>query len=85
MDPKLAEQMVFHLDRKTELPHERLSTREFDIFQLLVRGRSVNDIASELAISNKTVSTHKARLMEKMHCENNAQLVRYALAHKLID
>jgi DNA-binding NarL/FixJ family response regulator len=85
MDPRLAEQMVFNLDRKAELPHERLSTREFDIFQLLVRGRSVNDIAAELAISNKTVSTHKARLMEKMGCENNAQLVRYALSHRLIE
>jgi DNA-binding NarL/FixJ family response regulator len=85
MDPKLAEQMVFNLDRNNELPHERLSAREFDIFQLLVRGRSVNDIAAELAISNKTVSTHKARLMDKMRCENSAQLVRYALTHKLIE
>ena len=64
---------------------ELLSAREFAVFSLLARGRSVNEIAAELAISNKTVSTHKARLMQKMSCHNNAQLVRYAVAHRLID
>jgi DNA-binding NarL/FixJ family response regulator len=86
IDPLLAEHMVFDAVESGEgLPHERLSAREFAIFRLLVRGRSVNEIAAEFAISNKTVSTHKARLMEKMNCRNNAQLVRYAVSHQLID
>jgi DNA-binding NarL/FixJ family response regulator len=86
IDPQLAEPMVFDAGEPLQgLPHERLSAREFAIFRLLVRGRSVNEIAAEFAISNKTVSTHKARLMQKMNCRNNAQLVRYAVSHQLID
>jgi DNA-binding NarL/FixJ family response regulator len=86
MDPRLAEQMAFDVGHSThKLPHALLSNREFDIFDRLVRGRSVNEIAEELVISNKTVSTHKARLMQKMRCSNNAQLVRYAIAHSLLD
>jgi DNA-binding NarL/FixJ family response regulator len=86
MDPALAERMVFDVAQPPQrAPHELLSAREFAVFSLLARGRSVNEIAAELSISNKTVSTHKARLMQKMNCSNNAQLVRYAVAHQLID
>jgi DNA-binding NarL/FixJ family response regulator len=78
--------MVFDVAQPPQrAPHELLSAREFAVFSLLARGRSVNDIAAELSISNKTVSTHKARLMQKMSCHNNAQLVRYAVAHQLVD
>ena len=86
IDPRLAEQMAFEVDNSAQrAPHESLSDREFEIFNLLARGRSVNDIAEELVISNKTVSTHKARLMQKMNFVNNAELVRYAVAHNLVD
>jgi DNA-binding NarL/FixJ family response regulator len=86
IDPGLAEQMVFEAGGSGQrLPHELLSDREFNILRLLVRGKSVNDIAEELVISNKTVSTHKARLMQKMNFQNNAELVRYAVAHDLIE
>ena len=86
IDPGLAEQMVFEAgDSGTRPSHELLSDREFHILRLLVRGMSVNDVAEELAISNKTVSTHKARLMLKMNFNNNAELVRYAVAHGLIE
>lgn len=86
IDPVLAEQMVFEAgDTGTRPPHELLSDREFHILRLLVRGVSVNDVAEELAISNKTVSTHKARLMQKMNFRNNAELVRYAVAHGLVE
>jgi DNA-binding NarL/FixJ family response regulator len=86
MDSRLAEQMAFDVGHATQkLPHALLSNREFEIFDRLVRGRSVNEIAEELVISNKTVSTHKARLMQKMRCDNNAQLVRYAISHSLLD
>ena len=86
IDPGLAEQMVFEAgDSGSRPPHELLSDREFHILRLLVRGMSVNDVAEELVISNKTVSTHKARLMLKMNFHNNAELVRYAVAHGLIE
>jgi DNA-binding NarL/FixJ family response regulator len=85
VDPRLAEQMMFDVgDASQHLPHTLLSNREFDIFQQLVQGRSVNQIADALSISNKTVSTHKARLMLKLNCDNNAELVRYAISHHLI-
>ena len=64
-------------------PHTRLSDREYEVFQLLVAGASVTDIAARLSLSSKTVSTHKARLMEKLGIANQADLVRYALRHNL--
>jgi len=66
-------------------PHHNLSDREFQVFRLLASGKSVSDIARELSLSVKTVSTHKARLMQKMNLGNPAELVRYALHHRLID
>jgi DNA-binding NarL/FixJ family response regulator len=64
-------------------PHSLLSNREFEVFGLLISGKSVNEIATQLAISNKTVSTHKVRLMEKMNLSNMADLLRYAMEHKV--
>jgi len=69
----------------TGLPHTALSDREYQVFQLLVSGISVSDIADRLNVSVKTVSTHKARLMEKMGIGNQAELIRYALRHRLIE
>lgn len=62
-------------------PHARLSDREYEVFQLLVAGQTVTDIAGKLNLSGKTVSTHKARLMEKLGIDNQADLVRYAMKH----
>ncbi len=66
-------------------PHASLSDREYQVFQLLVSGKAVTDIAADLNLSVKTVSTHKARLMEKMGLANQTELVRYAIRHRLID
>ena len=66
-------------------PHASLSDREYQVFQLLVAGKSVSDIAAGLNLSAKTVSTHKARLMEKMGLANQTELVRYAIRHRLAD
>jgi DNA-binding NarL/FixJ family response regulator len=86
IDPVLAERMVFDAGGDSaRLPHLLLSERESEILRLLVGGKSVNEIADELSISNKTVSTHKARLMQKMDFHNNAELVRYAVAHGLVE
>lgn len=62
---------------------QSLSKRELQIFRMLVSGKRVNDIAEELAISNKAVSTYKTRLMQKMNFANNAELVCYGLARGL--
>jgi DNA-binding NarL/FixJ family response regulator len=85
IDPVLVDEMVFDQglgDGKR--PHERLSDREFQIFQLLVSGKTVNAIAEGLSLSAKTISTHKLRLMQKMQLQSNVELIRYAMEHQLI-
>ncbi len=64
--------------------HEKLSDREFKVFILIVEGKSLNEIANNLFISNKTVSTYKTRLLEKMKMSSVAELTKYAINHKLI-
>jgi DNA-binding NarL/FixJ family response regulator len=66
-------------------PHSTLSDREFQVFKAIVAGKTVTDIAGELNLSVKTVSTHKARILEKMNMSNPAELVRYAIRHRLVD
>lgn len=84
--PRIAEQLAFRsMDTDTRLPHERLSDRELAIMHRLVGGDTVNAIAETLAISAKTVSTHKTRLLQKMGLRNRTELVRYAIEHKLVD
>lgn len=82
--PELAEKMVFNATSTAQrLPHSLLSDRELEVFRLLIAGKGVNEIAAQLAISNKTVSTHKVRLMEKMNLSSMADLVRYAMEHHI--
>jgi two-component system, NarL family, invasion response regulator UvrY len=82
---KLAEALVAHLDpRAVLLPHERLSQREFEVLRLLASGNAVSDIAEALSLSDKTVSTYRSRILEKLHLKTTAELVRYALDHSLI-
>lgn len=83
--PELAEKLVFDLSLAgDQLPHQSLSDRELEVFRLLVAGLGVNEIAAQLCISNKTVSTHKTRLMEKLNLGSTAELVRYAMQHGLL-
>jgi len=67
------------------LPHQSLSDREFEVFRMLVAGDGVTDIAAKLNLSVKTVSTHKANLMQKMGLSNQTELVRYAIKNGLAD
>lgn len=84
IDPALVEAMVFAPPQETKpLPHESLSDREIEVLGLLVTGKSLNAIASELHLSPKTISSHKMRLMQKLGTDSNAELVRYAIRHKL--
>jgi len=78
IDPKLVENLVFEFEGLDEKkPHEKLSEREFEVMKLLASGKSVNEIADALFISNKTVSTHKTHLLKKLHLNNITELVRY--------
>lgn len=87
IDPGLAEKMVFNASDVDDggAPHARLSNRELEVFELLAQGHSVNQIAERLAISNKTVSTHKNNLMEKMNFNSSADIVRYAIQFHLFE
>jgi DNA-binding NarL/FixJ family response regulator len=66
-------------------PHSTLSDREFQIFRMIAEGRSVSDIAERLNLSVKTVSTHKANILQKMNMSTQAELIRYALTHRLVE
>jgi two-component system invasion response regulator UvrY len=68
----------------TRAPHERLSDREFEVLRALGSGMLVKDVAAQLRISAKTVSTYRARLLEKMGLQSKADLVRYVAAHELL-
>ena len=78
---------LFHNVRggDTGAPHEQLSDREFQVLKLIAGGQSVADIAATLSLSPKTVSTHKTRILDKMHMSNQAELIRYAIEHRLVD
>jgi len=85
VSPALAEMLVSELDQDVEKPlHARLSEREFQVLCKLAAGRAVSDIAGELCLSVKTVSTYRTRVLEKMHLETNADLTTYALRNGLI-
>jgi len=66
-------------------PHTLLSDREFQVFSMIAQGKTVTEIAADLSLSVKTVSTHKTHVLEKMKLANQAELVRYAIAHQLLD
>ncbi|MFO1324330.1 MAG: response regulator transcription factor [Burkholderiales bacterium] len=82
ISPEVAEQLALSAMPHAEGPPDAaLSDREYQVFRLLVEGHAVTQIAGELNLSVKTISTHKARLMEKLGIDNPADLVRYALKH----
>jgi DNA-binding NarL/FixJ family response regulator len=84
IDPKLVDAIVFERHSGDMPPHEILSDREFEVLRLLAAGRSINDIADAFALSAKTISTHKRRLMQKLGLSNNAELIRYSIRHGLV-
>jgi DNA-binding NarL/FixJ family response regulator len=68
-----------------ELPHERLSDREYQVMCMIASGKTVKEIGGELNLSVKTISTHRARILMKMNMRNSAQLTHYAIKYKLVD
>ncbi|MEW6195813.1 MAG: response regulator transcription factor [Bacteroidota bacterium] len=86
ISPALADHLVSNLDKEHDkLPHETLSNREFEIFRLIARGKSVGQIAEELFLSVNTVTSYRSRMMEKMNFGSNAEIIRYAIEHNLIE
>jgi two-component system invasion response regulator UvrY len=86
VSPETAERLALGANRDVAAaPHTLLSNREFEVFRMIAQGRSVTEIADALALSVKTVSTHKARIMQKMNLANPAELIRYALDHDLLE
>jgi len=83
--PELAEKIAFEASSGTTVvPHELLTGRELIILRMLARGVKIKEIAEELGISNKTVSAHKARIMQKMHIPSDAKLMQYVATHGFI-
>jgi len=86
VSPETAERLALGASPRSEAaPHTLLSDREFQVLKLIAGGQSVGEIAKRLALSVKTVSTHKTRILQKMGFANQAELIRYALEHKLLD
>ena len=84
--PETAERLALAANRDSEAPpHTLLTDREFQVFRMIAGGASVSEVARELSLSIKTVSTHKTHIMEKMGLANAAELIRYALEHRLLD
>jgi two-component system invasion response regulator UvrY len=83
---RLAESLAAHLGPDAEKPaHERLSDREYQVLRLIAAGRSTRDISTQLSLSSKTVSTYRARLLDKMGMKTSAELMAYAVRHHLAD
>lgn len=82
----LAEKLATYLAADTQKPaQELLSDREFQVLRLIASGKMVSEIARELSLSVKTISTYRTRILEKMGLRNNAQLIHYAIQHHLVD
>jgi DNA-binding NarL/FixJ family response regulator len=81
----LAERMAQYLEIDTERPlHESLSDREYEVLRLIASGKAPKEIAQGLSLSIKTVSTYRARILEKMRLHTNAELTHYAFKHQLV-
>ena len=82
----LAARMADYLQAEgSVMPHESLSSREFQVMRMLASGKNIKEISEELVVSDKTVSTYRARIIEKMNFQNTAEIIRYAVENNLID
>lgn len=86
ISPSLAEKIALNMvTNGTQIQHEKLSKREFEVMLLIATGKSLNEIASELSVSVKTISVHRARIMKKMKMRNNVKLTCYVIEEGLLD
>ena len=81
----LGEMLALNVSKGSpQLPHEMLSEREYQVMIMIAKGKSLKQIAIELSLSVKTISTHRAHILRKMKLENNAQIVTYSIQNKLL-
>ena len=86
ISPSVAEKLAFSLESGDEKPpQETLSDREFQVMCMIASGKTIKAIADDLSLSVKTVSTYRARILEKMRMKNNAELTHYAIQNKLVE
>ena len=86
VSPTLAEKLAFEIDAGSDrLAHETLSDREFQVMRMMASGKTVKEIAAELALSVKTISTYRARILTKMNLHTNAELIHYAITNQLVE
>jgi two-component system invasion response regulator UvrY len=86
LSPGLAETLVADFDPQIDRPpHHSLSDREFEVLRLMASAKTVGEIASLLSLSSRTISTYRARLLEKLALKTNAQVMRYAIENKLVE
>jgi two-component system invasion response regulator UvrY len=84
--PSVAEKLAAHVHRGTDSPlHESLSDREYQVMCMLALGKTVKEIAGELSLSIKTISTYRTRILAKTSIKNNSELMRYAVENELVD
>jgi two-component system invasion response regulator UvrY len=84
--PSVADRLASYVEDDSQRPlHDALSDREMQVLVMIGSGKQVTDIAQELNLSAKTVSTYRSRILLKMGMETNAQLIRYALQHSLVE
>jgi two-component system, NarL family, invasion response regulator UvrY len=86
VSPALAEKLAFEIDSDSDrLLHDSLSDREFQVMRMMASGKTVKEIATELSLSVKTISTYRARILDKMNLRTNAELIHYAIQNQLIE
>ena len=84
--PSLAEKLAFDIDIDSDKPlHHNLSDRELEVMCLLAKGKTLSDIANDLSLSSKTISTYRERILTKMSMTNTAEIIRYAIKNKLVE
>ena len=84
ISPPFAEKLVFGFINNKKPLHEKLSDREYQVLYMIVRGKRLKDIAEELSLSIKTISSYRTRILEKMNVKSNVELARYAIDNHLI-
>jgi two-component system invasion response regulator UvrY len=84
VSPKLAEKLASRLNDTSQPVHERLSDREYEVLCKIASGKTVKEIAATLSLSEKTISTYRSRILEKMDLRHNADLIHYAVREELV-
>ena len=84
VSPDLAEKLAFNIEGSDQLPHEKLSNREYEVMCMIASGKTVGEISKKMHLSVKTVSTYRSRILNKMNMSTNAEITYYAIKRNLV-